>query len=336
MNEQQGASELLNSGSVDRLPRADRLDRVPWGAVSLFVLVSFGLAWLVVLPLWLIDLEDPKNQTIATQLLAQGLVGAMMFTPLVATVAVVFLAKTPRTMRARFLGLWPLRPAKRVVWFMVAGWITPIVVVIASLAIAAVLGWITLDLKNFSGFAAALGGAPIGMSVQALVALQLLIIPFAALLNTIPAFGEELGWRGWLLPALRPLGVWPSLLLSGMVWGLWHSPVILLGHNFGLTDWRGVALMVGGCVAWGVLLGWSRLRSGSVWPAVIGHGSLNAAAGVFAVVMADGEPLLLPLVNPLGVSGWIAVAAVIVVLVLTRQFNREPELGPKPELSGQD
>ena len=318
-------------GSVshgDRHDRLDRLDRVPWPAVAVFIAVSFALAWLVVLPLWLLDLEDPQKQTLGTQLLAQAATLGMMFTPLIATLIVVFLTKTPRVSRARFLGLWPLRPAKRVVWFIIGGLVAPVALIALSLVIAVAFGWLTLDLDEFSGFAEALGGAPIGMSVQALVLIQLLLIPFGAIVNMIPAFGEEIGWRGWLLPALLPLGTWPALLASGVIWGLWHSPVILLGHNFGLFDWRGVALMTIGCVLWGVLLGWSRLRSGSVWPAVIGHGAMNAAAGAFGLFAAAGADLTLALVNPLGVAGWIAVAIAIAVLVAARQFGSAPQLAP--------
>ena len=308
--------------------RVDRPHYVPWRAVAVFVAVSFGLAWLVMLPLWLLDLEDPNNQTLGVQLLAQGATLGMMFTPLIATLVVVFLAKAPRFSRARFLGLWPLRPAKRVVWFIIGGLFAPLAVIALSLGVAVAFGWLTLDLDEFSGFAAALGGTPMGMSVQSLVLIQLLLIPFGAIVNMIPAFGEEIGWRGWLLPALRPLGTWPALLVSGAIWGLWHTPVILLGHNFGLFDWRGVALMTVGCVLWGVLLGWSRLRSGSVWPAVIGHGAMNSAGGAFALFAAAGAEMSLALVNPLGVAGWIAAALVIVVLVATRQFGKEPELAP--------
>lgn len=314
--------------------RPDRLDRVPWGAVALYVAVSFGLAWLVAIPLWLHRDAEPTLLQLLTTLTGT----VMMFTPAIAVLAVLFLAKTPgRGRRIRFLGIWPLRPAKRVVWFMVAMILVPIAVVLAALALSAAFGWIRLDLVHFSGFAAALdaslpsGSASAGLpSVQVLVLIQLIAIPFGAVFNALPAFGEEVGWRGWLLPALLPMGTWPALLVSGAIWGLWHSPLILLGYNFGLTDWRGVALMTGGCVCWGVLFGWARLRSASLWPAVLGHGALNAAAGLFGVVAAAGEPPTAALVNPLGVSGWIVLAVGAVGLLLAGQFGRgkQPELAP--------
>ena len=111
-----------------------------------------------------------------------------------------------------------------------------------------------------------------------------------------------------------------------MVWGLWHSPLILLGYNFGFIDWRGVALMVVGCVAWGAVLGWSRLRTGSVWPAVFGHGALNAAAGLGMLLAAAGSDMPMWIVGPLGAVVWVLIAVLMVVLVLTGQFKAQPEL----------
>lgn len=298
--------------------------RVPWTAVIVFVAVSFALAWLVALPLWLGQgLAEPISVV---------LLPMMMFTPAVAVLIVTFVMRVPAPgHRARFLGLWPLRPAKRVIWLMIAGWLVPPVLVGLSVLLSAALGFVQLDL-TFAAFAAELEKAvPAGTPlppVQLLVFAQLAMIPVGALFNSLFAFGEEIGWRGWLLPALRPLGTWPALILSGVIWGVWHSPLILLGYNFGRTDITGVLFMIGGCVAWGVLLGWLRLRSASVWPAVIAHGSLNAAAGM-VVIFAATQPDL-ALAGPLGIAGWIVIALVVIVLVLTGQFRQQPELADAP------
>ncbi|WP_125098979.1 CPBP family intramembrane glutamic endopeptidase [Leucobacter chromiireducens] len=316
---------------------APRLAGVPWGAVALFIVLAGGLAWLVALPLWLRGAESPGFAT-----LLGVLAPVMMWTPALATLAVVFLARVPAGERLRFLGVWPLRPAKRVVWFIVAAVFAPTLLVAASVAVAAAFGWAELDLVEFSGFAAAIAASvPAGVDVplppvQLLVLAQLLSLPLGVVINAFAAFGEEIGWRGWLLPALRPLGTWPALALSGVIWGLWHSPLILLGYNFGLTDWRGVALMTVGCVFWGALLGWTRLRSGSVWPAVIGHASLNASAGLLGLVVAVGADVDPALVLPLGVCGWIVIAVALVILVATGQFSpaRQPELAPRKARGG--
>ncbi|QIK62820.1 CPBP family intramembrane metalloprotease [Leucobacter viscericola] len=313
--------------------RPDRLQRVPWGAVAVFVVVAFALAWLVATPLWMMGTDNP-----AFPLMLSLLASVMMFTPTVAALIATFVMRVPtKGTRLQFLGIWPLRPAKRVVWFTVAAIFVPVIVVGLSVAIAALFGWVTLDLVHFSAFAETLKGSlPEGSTplppIGVLVAAQLIAIPFGAIFNSVFAAGEEIGWRGWLLPALRPLRVWPALILSGVIWGLWHSPVILLGYNFGLTDWRGVALMTVGCVAWGVLLGWSRLRTGSVWPAVFAHGALNASGSLVILLSAAGAPIDPALASPLGVAGWIVIAIIVLVLLLTGQFRKEPALTAKPRV----
>lgn len=309
---------------------------VPWAAVLVFIVIAFALAWAVSLPIWLQGGPDAPNLPVLIALI--GMV--MMYTPAIATLVVVFAMKSPPRERLRFLGMWPLRPARRVVWFSVLAIFAPTVVVMLIALVSSALGLVRLDFVHFSGFEALLAEQLGGLDTSAtplmplpptglLVAMQIALIPLGALVNSIFAFGEEIGWRGWLLPTLRPLGYWPALVLSGVIWGLWHSPLILLGYNFGYTDWRGVALMTGGCIAWGVLLGWARLRSGSVWPAVIGHGSLNAAAGLVVLFAAAGAEVDMGVVGPLGFVAWGVIAVIVVIIALLGQLRQEPALAAR-------
>ena len=100
-----------------------------------------------------------------------------------------------------------------------------------------------------------------------------------ALVGMVPgffcAFGEELGWRGYLLPRLMQAR-WPCpLVFSGVIWGIWHFPLIMLtGYAHGavvlsLLMFTLLTILVG------VFIGWLRLASGSVWVAAMAHASFN-------------------------------------------------------------
>ena len=292
--------------------------RVHWMSVLSFTILACGLAWIVALPLWLNGgLTNPFTFWI---------IAVMMFTPTLATLLVMFVGKTPRGARARFLGITPLRPLRRTLGMSLVAIGGTFAIVGVIILLSAAFGLVKLDLVNFSGFAETLKASrPEGSvpgNIQALVWTQLLLLPVTAIVNSFLSFGEELGWRGWLVPALAPLGIWPTLIISGAIWGIWHAPIILLGYNFRRTDVAGLLFMVGGCVAWGILLGWLRLRTKSMWPAVFAHGALNAVGGVLLFLVASGQNVDLAIVGPLGVMSWVVVAIVIGILAATGQFRR--------------
>ncbi|MBM6589498.1 CPBP family intramembrane metalloprotease [Brevibacterium sp. RIT803] len=304
---------------------------VPWLEFAVFVAVAVILAWLVCLPLWL------SGEGLGDPVLVQVSGMAMMFTPLIAVVVAMIVqrrrAGEPRASIVRYLGIWPLRPFGRVLGMTALAFFGIFVLVAAAYLVGAAFGWMQVDLLGLSGFKTQLSHLPGLDEVPVALAVigYLLIMALGSALNVIVAFGEEVGWRGWLLTSLRPLGTWPALLIVGVIWGLWHAPLILLGYNFARPDITGVAFMVGGCIMLGILFGWLRLRTGSVWPAVAAHAALNGSAGMLLGLFIDGSASTpdMALVSFLGVSGWIVSAIVIAILFATGQFSKQPELGVK-------
>ena len=99
---------------------------------------------------------------------------------------------------------------------------------------------------------------------------------------SIGGLGEELGWRGYMMPKLINItGKRKALLTGGIIWGIWHWPLTYMGHNFG-TDYKGYpylgfAAMCLLCVISGTVLTFLTMKSGSIWPAAIFHAIGNAS-----------------------------------------------------------
>jgi membrane protease YdiL (CAAX protease family) len=174
------------------------------------------------------------------------------------------------------------------------------------------------------------------MNPWLIVAVQTIqAILIAPLLNAIPTFGEEFGWRGYLQPKLMPLGGRKAILLTGIIWGVWHWPVILMGYNFGMdyfgAPFLGPLMMVWFTIVAGALLGWVTIKADSVWPAVIGHGALNGIAAL-SLLFLTGEPSTLLGPTPVGVIGGAGFTIIAVILFLSPNAF-EPKLGKdKPQV----
>jgi membrane protease YdiL (CAAX protease family) len=131
---------------------------------------------------------------------------------------------------------------------------------------------------------------------------------FFSLAAGLLAVGEEIGWRGYLQPLLtHRIGAIPGIVLLGVLWGLWHAPMILQGYVFpGARVLGAFVLFPAVTVALSLFLGWLRQRSGSLWPAVLAHGSYNAAFGSLVFEMDFGEkplPAYLVIVLATAVTG---------------------------------
>jgi membrane protease YdiL (CAAX protease family) len=175
----------------------------------------------------------------------------------------------------------------------------------------------------------------LGMSdaspVQMVVVYALLMGTIVFLRNSLPgAFGEELGWRGFLFPELqRMVSFTTASLIGGVVWVLFHLPLILFS-DYNSTAPRAFAVVMFfiSAIAHTFVNNWLRARSGSVWPAVFLHASHNIFfLNVFDPLMAR-YPLTDFFVTEFGVG-----LMVINVLMALYVWAHRSEVGPTPEAS---
>lgn len=286
-----------------------------WNGIIAFITIAFLLAWTIASPMWF-NTEGLKHP------LAPYLLPLIMYAPSIAA----FIVLRWVSPQADIKTTTGLRMGKSWPHYWLLCWVGMPLLVLASLALSALIGVYQIDLENFSGLQQMLAQKEEGvvalesMPLKSLVAIQLASILIAPIFNALFAFGEEWGWRGYLLQKLLPLGQWPALIICGVVWGLWHLPVILLGYNYPLYPNTGWLFMLVLCVLLGILFGWTRLATGSIWPAVIAHGALNgSASAVNLFAAADFTPDTAQ-VGITGWVGWILLAAVIAYLIYSQRL----------------
>jgi membrane protease YdiL (CAAX protease family) len=102
-----------------------------------------------------------------------------------------------------------------------------------------------------------------------------------SLLGLIPAclaaLGEEVGWRGLLIPELLKITSFTkATLITGVIWAVWHYPVIIFAEYHSEAPlWFDLSTLTVSVLGLSVFVAWLRLKSGSIWPAVLWHGSHN-------------------------------------------------------------
>ena len=141
---------------------------------------------------------------------------------------------------------------------------------------------------------------------------SVLLAPILALLL---GFGEEYGWRGYLQAELIKVGKVRGILLVGVIWGLWHAPVILMGHNYPGYPLQGVLLMTLYTIALAFVFGYAVLKSRSVWLAAYLHALNNQVlAFLMMMVYAPSDPVFSFGIGLYGLAVWAIVIAALLVL----------------------
>lgn len=159
--------------------------------------------------------------------------------------------------------------------------------------------------------------APAGMSFPVLmiiIAAQTLILgPFLGLVVT---FGEEYGWRGYLQPALMKIGKVKGILLVGIIWGIWHMPIIWMGYNYPSHPLLGSLLFVFYCIGVAFLLGYAVLKTKAVWLATFLHALVNQSTSYFMGIIYTPKDT--------AISFGIGWPGIIVVFLLILLILRDP------------
>ncbi len=132
-------------------------------------------------------------------------------------------------------------------------------------------------------------------------------------------FGEEYGWRSYLLPKLLPLGRYRALILHGAIWGLWHAPIILMGHNYPGYPLLGVFLMIIFCILAGIILGWLYFASGSIFVPAFAHGVMNNTASALILIVTLFNLTLGGITGAIGLG---ILLLTVLVLYWTKALNK--------------
>jgi membrane protease YdiL (CAAX protease family) len=254
-----------------------------------FLLITFGGTWSVWGIAWLLGLFN-------TSISGQALVAVGAFAPALAA----FIVRKWVT-REGFAdaGLHP-HLIKRLPYYLFA-WLWPLVGVGIVVAVAS-----------------ALGIAPVRSDVTSMLVVSALA---GSLIATPLFFGEEFGWRGYLQLRLadgRPL---PAAVVTGLIWGVYHYPVILVGFEGFENALLGLIVFPITTVLLSIVFGWLRARTGSVWVTCLAHSTTNGIGGALLAYLYLGGGSFL-LASYVGVLGWIPLGLLCLVLLLTGQLKR--------------
>lgn len=261
--------------------------------LAVFLGVTFGLSWTT----WAIAgvLTGAVTQGVSASLPMVVIVAVSMFFPLVG--ALTANAVAPKEQRID-LGVRPRIKGNGRLY--ASAWLLPAVLTF----IGGTLFFLVFP-QLFDGDATQLrsaleaSGVPADQLGLVVMGQLLAAVTVGPLINTIPSLGEEVGWRGMLLPLLcERISKRRAAIVSGIIWGLWHAPIIAMGHNYGMGypgfPVTGILTMVVACTSIGCLLSWLRLRSGSVWPCAVAHGAINAITNAGILFCTAGATLYGP------------------------------------------
>gem|GEM_PF-74152 len=277
---------------------------------AIFLILTFGISYLIAGLFYLSDM--PYNSI-------YGIIFAVvyMFVPAFATLLVEKLIYKTEIIDSLFIRF------KFNKWFIIS-WLIPPVLAFLTFAISLLLPNIgySADMEGmFTRFSSMMTPeqlAQMKSSVEDLPVHPVWITLVQGLLagltiNAIAGFGEELGWRGFLVKQFEGMKFIPASLWIGFIWGIWHAPVILMGHNYPEHPIPGIFMMILWCILLSPVFLYMLIKSKSVIAASIMHGTLNGTAGIAILMVVGGNDLT---AGVTGLAGFLALLIIIALIFI--------------------
>jgi membrane protease YdiL (CAAX protease family) len=260
----------------------------PWKKIITFLLLTFAFSGFF----YYLIIRDGKLGSFS---------GGLMWCPGLAAIITQLIFE--RSLRG--LG-WGFKPWK----YQLVAYLTPLAYALAAYLILWLGGLGRFDPAGAQQIISQQLGLPGTMSTAVFTVVYFLVVAtLVVLLAAVSALGEEIGWRGLLVPELAKVTSFTGVaLISGAVWAIWHAPILLFAdyNNAGAPVWFGLLCFAILVIAISFVFAWLRLKSGSLWTAVLLHAAHNAFIQQFFTPMTgparltpyfiDEFGLLLPLV----------------------------------------
>lgn len=261
----------------------------------LFIIIVFTLSWI---PAGLFHLLQLDYQSV------QGVIlGSLtMVFPLISVIIVQHINKEPILRNSGIS--WKLNR-----WWIVAI-LLPVIINLLALIVSIMLPTMSFTTENeiMNEALKNMSESIPGINAYSLLAITLVSsISTGLTINAVFAFGEEIAWRGWLLKQFEGTHFLKTSLIIGIIWGLWHAPLILLGHNYPEHPIAGVFMMILICILLTPIFQYIRIKSGSVITVAIMHGTFNAGSGITMFYTSGFNDLL---------GGSAGLAGCIVLLIV--------------------
>jgi len=194
------------------------------------------------------------------------------------------------------------------IYFKDKKWIWMLVAIFLPWVYKELGGWLFLAF-NPECFDAVSFSQELGMDAS-LIAVMPLYSVVNAVVFSIGGLGEEIGWRGFMMPRLeKKMGIGPAILVGGIIWGVWHYPINYYGHNFGTgywgEPWLGFLIFTIFTITDNALLTLVVKKTNSVWSAAFMHAVGNGAIGISAMFL-----------NPQNLTGFWAESTVQFVIMM--------------------